>query len=51
MHAADKPRDAIDIDKVVSSELPDPALFPLAHQTVYRHMVHGPCGELDPNAV
>lgn len=39
-----------EIDKVVSAEIPDPSnekLFKL----VQAHMIHGPCGNLNPNCV
>lgn len=45
-----KLREIEDIDKVVSAEIPDPddtILFNL----VKSHMVHGPCGHLNPNSV
>ena len=43
----DKIRNPTDIDKIVSAELPDIELNPLLHQTVIRHMIHGPCGNHD----
>ena len=44
----DKPRTPEDIDRLVSAEIPDPQVQPEFHDTVKRHMMHGPCGELDP---
>ncbi|XP_057432736.1 uncharacterized protein LOC130725533 [Lotus japonicus] len=35
-----------DIDKHISAELPDPALFPKLSKAVSRYMMHGPCGLL-----
>ena len=48
---ADKPRTAQDVDRLVSAEIPDPHLQPEFHDTVKRHMMHGPCGDLDPHCV
>ena len=48
---ADKPRTAQDVDQLVSAEIPDPQAQPEFHETVKRHMMHGPCGELDPHCV
>ena len=48
---ADKPRTTEDVDRLVSAEIPDPQLQPEFHNTVKRHMIHGPCGELDPQCV
>ena len=51
VHPEDKPQNTDDYDKIVSAEIPDPALFPLAHQTVIKNMIHGPCGIRNPNSV
>ena len=48
---ADKPRTAQDVDYLVSAEIPDPQVQPEFHETVKRHMMHGPCGDLDPHCV
>ena len=48
---ADKPRTTEDVDRLVSAEIPDPQLHPDFHDTVKRHMMHGPCGDLDPQCV
>jgi hypothetical protein len=37
-------------DRVVSAEIPDPELYPLAYATVTSMMMHGPCGAAHPNA-
>ena len=51
LEVANKPRTLEDIDRLVSAEIPDPQLQPEFHATVKRHMIHGPCGELDPQCV
>ena len=48
---ADKPQTTEDVDQLVSAEIPDTQLQPEFHNTVKRHMIHGPCGELDPQCV
>ncbi|KAG2203527.1 hypothetical protein INT46_011432 [Mucor plumbeus] len=40
-----------DYDRVISAELPDQNLYPLAYETVVKHMLHGPCGLLNQSAV
>ncbi|XP_036361064.1 uncharacterized protein LOC118764397 [Octopus sinensis] len=37
-----------DIDKIISAELPDPNADPQLHSSVTKHMIHGPCGDLNP---
>jgi hypothetical protein len=39
-----------DIDSLISAELPDPDTQPELYHLVVKHMVHGPCGVLNPNA-
>jgi hypothetical protein len=39
-----------DYDSIVSAEIPDPAVHPLAYETVISTMMHGPCGALNPSA-
>ena len=51
LHPDNKPTTTQDIDTIVSAEIPDPIRFPLAHATVTRNMMHGPCGDLNPNAI
>nr|XP_043639169.1 uncharacterized protein LOC122610240 [Erigeron canadensis] len=36
-------------DKLVCAEIPDPVKYPSLHEKVVRHMIHGPCGSLNPN--
>ena len=43
MVARDKPRTAIDINKVISAEIPDKSTNPLLHNAVMSHMIHTPC--------
>lgn len=38
-------------DRVVSAEIPDPYIYPNLHCLVAKHMMHGPCGVLNPNNV
>ena len=35
----------------MSAEIPDPQQFPNLHEMVKKHMIHGPCGDLDPHCV
>ena len=48
---ADKPWTAEVVDQLVSAEIPDPQVHKQFHDTVKRHMMHGPCGDLDPQCV
>ena len=36
-----------DYDKVISAEIPDKDKFPILHDLVIKHMLHGPCGALN----
>ena len=45
-----KPRTAEDFDRIISAELPDPTLYPLAHDTVRMMMMYRPCSVAAPNA-
>src|SRR5262249_1676484 len=38
------------VDRVFSAQIPDPQTHPRLHQLVTKLMVHGPCGEANPNA-
>jgi hypothetical protein len=45
-----KPHTMEDVDRMISAELPDSDSNKLAHETVARCMMHGPCGVAFPNA-
>jgi len=47
-----KPHMVEDVDRMISVELPNPnpKTNKLAHETVTRCMMHGPCGAAFPNA-
>ena len=36
------------VDQVVSAEIPDPVTNPRLYELVTKHMLHGPCGQIDP---
>jgi hypothetical protein len=38
------------IDSFISAEILDPSIDSLAYALVVKHMVHGPCGVLNPNS-
>jgi hypothetical protein len=38
------------IDSYISAEIPDPYVDPLGYALVEEFMVHGPCGEYNPNS-
>ena len=46
----EKIRNAADLDSIVSAELPDRIRHPLLFQTVSSSMIHGPCGDLNPQS-
>jgi hypothetical protein len=45
-----KPHMVEDVDRMINVELPNPETNKLAHETVARCMIHGPCGAVFPNA-
>ncbi|KAL5568507.1 hypothetical protein UlMin_025082 [Ulmus minor] len=38
-------------DRFVSAEIPNINQYPYLHSTVIKHMMHGPCGDLNPNNI
>ncbi len=50
LRSEDRPRSPADVDRFVSAEIPCPEQYPAAHACVAKHMIHGPCGALNPNA-
>ncbi|XP_064637877.1 uncharacterized protein LOC135494057 [Lineus longissimus] len=50
MPEADRPRQPSDIDNVISAEIPDQNINPQLHKIVTRHMLHGPCGNINRNS-
>ena len=48
MEHESKPRSHLDINKVISAELPDHNVNPKLFEVVVESMVHGPCGSLNP---
>jgi hypothetical protein len=45
-----KPHTIKDVDCMINAELPNPETDRLAHETVAKCMMHGPCGAAFPNA-
>jgi hypothetical protein len=50
LHHDSKLRTPEDIDSLISAELSDPDTQPELYHLVVKHMVHGPCGILNPDA-
>jgi len=50
LDSKDKPTTTANIDTIVSAELPDKEQFPHCFKTVVNAMIHGPCGDNNPNA-
>jgi hypothetical protein len=46
----DKPRTRETIDQLVCAEIPDPIENARLHGIVIKNMIHGPCGQLNPNS-
>ncbi|CAI9744069.1 Hypothetical predicted protein [Octopus vulgaris] len=40
----------VDIDRIISAELPDQNADPQLHISVTKHMIHGPCGDFNPRS-
>ena len=51
LHPNVKPQEPKDYDKISCAELPNSVSNPDLFQLVLTHMVHGPCGTLNPNCV
>eukprot|EP00794_Sanderia_malayensis_P002203 gene2203-biopygen1972 len=47
----DKPRTPADVDRIISAEIPDENTHVHEHRMVKKHMMHGPCGVLNPSCV
>jgi len=45
-----KPHTVKDVDRMISAKLPNLETNKLAHETIARCMIHGPCGAVFPNA-
>jgi hypothetical protein len=45
-----KPHTVKDVDRMINAKLPNSEMNKLAHKTVARCMMHGPCGATFPNA-
>jgi len=44
----DKIRDIDQLDQAIQAQIPDPELDPKLYELVKHHMIHGPCGALNP---
>eukprot|EP00794_Sanderia_malayensis_P012595 gene12595-biopygen10032 len=47
----DKPRTPEHVDRIISAEIPDENTHVHEHRIVKKHMMHGPCGILNPSCV
>jgi hypothetical protein len=43
-------KNAKDIDRAISAQIPDPEKYPKLYELVTKLMVHNPCGAANPNA-
>ena len=46
----DKLHDPQNYDSIVRAEIPNKAEEPQLHEAVLKHMIHGPCGTLNPRS-
>ncbi|XP_074266228.1 uncharacterized protein LOC141588698 [Silene latifolia] len=46
LHREDKFPTAVDVDKIIFAEIPDPTTDPVLHSVVCEYMLHGLCGKL-----
>jgi hypothetical protein len=46
-----KPQTCDAYDNLISAEIPNPLTHPRLHAIVTTNMIHGPCGDLNPNCV
>lgn len=51
MHEQNKITTEDEIDKIISAEIPDQQEDPELFETVTKHLLHGPCGNINPDAV
>ena len=49
IHLANEDKLQDDVDQLISAEIPDSTLNPTLHSIVISQMMHGPCGDLNPN--
>eukprot|EP00794_Sanderia_malayensis_P020870 gene20870-biopygen15392 len=47
----DKPRTPEHIDRIISAEIPDQNTHTREHHIAKKHMMHGPCGILNPSCI
>ncbi|CAN0924943.1 ATP-dependent DNA helicase PIF4 [Linum grandiflorum] len=45
-----KPKTVFMVDKIISSELPDPLIDHVGYDAVTKFMIHGPCGDARPSS-
>ena len=46
----DKHPTTVEIDRIISVEIPDLNKEPLAYEAIEQYMVHGPCGSINSRA-